>query len=256
MSVTTRYSNRMTKPDKLYRRVCDAVMQRLNDGEFAVGARLPTERELAETYKVSRPTVREAMVALEMLGIVDMRKGSGIYVVGHEPNENVAAHLDVGAFELMEARRVYEVETAGLAATRIDKADLGELEALIVLMEQEDELSGELADRNFHLVIARATGNSAMVAVTTELWELRARCDLARTIMERARGTGLAPRIAEHRVILEALKAGSAQGARQAMQAHLDAVIEHLLDRTENDVIEAARSRTAGLRKRMFGGAR
>lgn len=245
----------MKKSDKLYRRVCDGVLQRLAAGEFDVGARLPAERELAETYAVSRATVREAMVALEMLGIVDMRKGSGIYVVGRARSEEESDRLDIGAFELMEARRLYEVETAAVAASRIGAEDLAQLDALIGTMQDEDEARGEQADRDFHLLIAEATGNSAMVAIIAELWSMRERCDLARTILQRARGSGLAPRVREHRVIVDALRAGDPHAAREAMRTHLDAVIEHLLASTESEVIEAARVRTAGLRHRMFGAA-
>lgn len=243
----------MKKADKLYRQVCDGIMQRLTAGEFPVGSKLPTERELSEAFEVSRPTVREAMVALEMLGIVDMRKGSGIYVVGPASVDNRAETLDIGAFELMEARRAYEVETAALAAERITEDHFELLEQLLEQMQSKDELAGEDADREFHLTIARATGNGAMVSIVGELWVMRERCDLARTILERARGSGLAPRIAEHRLIVEALRSRDPTAAREAMRAHLNAVIEHLLARTESQFIERARIRTADLRGRLFG---
>ncbi|WP_342659225.1 FadR family transcriptional regulator (plasmid) [Sphingomonas sp. NY01] len=245
----------MQKSDKLYRRVCDGVLDQLAAGEFDIGARLPTERELAETYQVSRTTVREAMVALEMLGIVDMRKGSGIYVVSRSRAADEANALDIGAFELMEARRIYEVETVGLAALRIGDDDLGRLEVLLATMRDADERAGEQADRDFHITIAQATGNSAMVGIIAELWLMRDRSDLARNIHKRARGTGLEPRVHEHQAILDALRQRDPQAAREAMRLHLDQVIEHLLARTELQVIEEARLRTADLRERIFGSA-
>lgn len=248
------YRSIMEKSDKLYRRVTDAILQRLAQGEFPVGSRLPTERELAETYTISRTTVREAMVALEMMGVVEMRKGSGIYVASlRMPGEGAEA-LDVGAFELLEARRSVEAEVAALAALRIDDARLDELEALVATMADADAdiAASEQADRDFHLAIAGATGNGAFLALVTDLWAMRDRCDLARTIHQRARGGGEMLRVAEHRAIVAALRARDAEAARLAMRQHLDAVLEHLLARTESEEIEAVRQRNAHLRERIF----
>jgi len=244
----------MEKSDKLYRRVTDGILQRLAQGEFPIGSRLPTERELAETYTISRTTVREAMVALEMMGVVEMRKGSGIYVASLRMPGEGAETLDVGAFELLEARRSVEAEVAALAALRIDDERLDELDALVATMADADAdiAASERADRDFHLAIAGATGNGAFLAVVTDLWAMRDRCDLARTIHQRARGGGEMLRVAEHRAIVAALRARDAEAARLAMRQHLDAVLEHLLARTESEEIEAVRQRNANLRERIF----
>ncbi len=243
---------------KLYRRVSDGVLRQLAAGDFAVGSRLPSERELAEANAVSRATVREAMVALEMMGVVEMRKGSGIYVVGLGTPDTgetpeTGETLDVGAFELLEARRSFEAEAAALAAQRIDDEVLDELEALIETMTDPDVAVSEPADRDFHIVIAAATGNSAMQAVVTDLWAMRERCTLARTIHQRARGGGEGVRVVEHRAILDALRAHDPDAARTAMRAHLDGVIDHLLAMTENEELEAVRQRNADLRHRILG---
>jgi GntR family transcriptional repressor for pyruvate dehydrogenase complex len=242
----------MDRQDKLYRRVIDGVLSRLAAEEFSVGSRLPTERELAETYAISRATVREAMVALEMMGVVEMRKGSGIYVASLRMPGEQAETLDVGAFELLEARRSIEAEVAALAALRIDEDRLAELDALLVAMADADVAVSERADRDFHLVVAGATGNSAMIAVVTDLWAMRDRCDLARTIHQRARGGGEQSRLEEHRGIVSALRSRDADMARAAMRQHLDAVIEHLLAKTESEEIAAVRLRNASLRDRIF----
>ena len=246
----------MPPSDKLYRRITDGILQRLANGDFDVGSRLPTEREIAEHYAVSRTTVREAMVALEMMGIVEMRKGSGIYVAAlHLPGQQPET-LDIGAFELLEARRSIEAEVTALAALRIDEADLDRLETLLVTMTDPDIEISEGADRDFHFVIAAATGNSAMVAVIADLWAMRDRCDLARTIHERARGGGELMRVEEHRAILHALRSHDPEEARAEMRRHLDAVIEHLLAKTENEEVAAVRLRNAHLRKRIFAHGR
>ena len=254
--VGTRNVGIMAQSDKLYRRITDGILQRLAAGEFEIGRRLPTEREIAEHYAVSRTTVREAMVALEMMGVVEMRKGSGIYVAALRLPGQEAETLDIGAFELLEARRSIEAEVTALAALRIGATDLTRLEALLVTMTDPDVAVSERADRDFHFVIAAATGNSAMIAVVADLWAMRDRCDLARTIHERARGGGELLRVEEHRAILDALRSHDADMARAGMRRHLDAVIEHLLAKTENEEVAAVRLRSAHLRQRIFAGHR
>src|ERR1700735_3182305 len=104
---------------KLYRQVADSIMASIKSGDFKPGARLPSERDLAASFKVSRPTIREAMIALEIRGLVESRHGSGIYVTDHPPAQIGADDLDIGAFELTEARRLFEGEAAALAATTL-----------------------------------------------------------------------------------------------------------------------------------------
>jgi GntR family transcriptional repressor for pyruvate dehydrogenase complex len=201
--------------DKLYRRLADAIAAEIEAGKHRLGERLPTERELADQFGVSRPTLREALIALEMLGMIETRHGTGIYVTRTSlPHAAQAFDFEIGAFELIEARRLFEGEAAALAATSIEPAEIEELERLLVAMEDADELRGETADREFHLVIARATGNGAIIATVENLWELRNRSALARNILGRARGAGLQPRIVEHRRVLEALKRHDPAAAR------------------------------------------
>jgi DNA-binding FadR family transcriptional regulator len=238
--------------DKLYRRLADAIAGEIAAGKYRLGERLPTERELAEKYGVSRPTLREALIALEMLGLIEARHGMGIYVTRTTlPLTAQAFDFEIGAFELIEARRLFEGEAAALAATSIEAAEIAELERLLVAMEDADELKGESADREFHLVIAKATGNGAIIATVENLWELRNRSALARNILSRARGGGLEPRIVEHRRVLEALKARDPAAARQAMRDHLERVIEHLLHATETEAMERAQQESHARRSKM-----
>jgi GntR family transcriptional repressor for pyruvate dehydrogenase complex len=224
---------------KLYRMIADSIAAEIESGKFKLGERLPTERELAEQYGVSRPTLREALIALEMLGMIEARHGLGIYVTRTQlPPTASTFDFEIGAFELIEARRLFEGEACALAAATIDDAQIAELERLMGLMADEDELRGEQADKAFHLTIARATGNGAVIATVENLWELRNRSPLARAILTRARGAGLAPRIEEHGRVLEALRAHDPAAARQAMRDHLERVIEHLLQTTETETAE------------------
>jgi len=235
---------------KLYRKIADTVAGAIETGQYQLGDRLPTERELAEQFGVSRPTLREAMIALEMLGMIEARHGLGIYVTGTVRPVAPAAEIDfeIGAFELIEARRLFEGEAAALAATAIDDAQIAELEALLERMTVEEEIRGEDADRDFHMVIARATGNGAIIATIENLWDWRNRSPLARNILTRARGLGLEPRIAEHRRVVDALKARDPAAARQAMRDHLERVIEHLLAATETEAVQKAQQETSARR--------
>src|SRR5258708_26525109 len=91
---------------KLYRQVADAIRASIQSGDYKPGSRLPSERDLAASFKVSRPPIREAMIALEIHGLVEARQGSGIYVTDPPPAQIGADDLDIGAFELTEARRL------------------------------------------------------------------------------------------------------------------------------------------------------
>ena len=239
-------SSASLQPDgrKLYQQVATAVAEAIQRGDFAPGQRIPSERELADEYKVSRPTIREAMIALEVIGIVRSRHGSGIFVVDNPPLDAPTIGLDIGAFELTEARRLFEAEAAALAAVSISDEEIATLEALIGDMERENlaNISGEHADREFHLTIARATRNSAVVDVVESLWDARYRSPLCAHMLERARSVGVQPRIDEHQFILAALRNRDPKAARKAMRDHLARVIDGLLQATETDALERARN--------------
>ncbi len=242
----------MAAAGKLYRRLADSIAADIEAGKYKVGERLPTERELAEAFGVSRPTLREGLIALEMLGMIEARHGLGIYVTRAQMPVTAATYdFEIGAFELIEARRLFEGEAAALAAATIDDDALAELDRLLALMADEDELKGEDADKEFHMVIARATGNGAIVATVENLWELRNRSPLARNILTRARGAGLEPRIEEHRRVFDALKAHDPAEARQAMRDHLERVIEHLLHATETEAMEKAQQESDARRSQV-----
>lgn len=238
----------MTNPTdtrKLYQQVAATIMSSIVSGKYKPGDRLPSERDLAVAFKVSRPTIREAMIALEIRGLAESRHGSGIYVTDQPPTQGVSGDLDIGAFELTEARRLFEGEAAALAATTITEDELNEMEAILQDMINENELKqhGELADRRFHVAIARATRNTAITTVVENLWDMRYKSPLCVYMLERARRVGLQPRIGEHRTILAALRKHDPKAARKAMRDHLAQVIDGLLAATETDAIEGVRTK-------------
>lgn len=238
--------------DRLYQNLARKLFTELASGKFAVGDRLPAERDLAEAHAVSRPTVREAIIALEVQGYVDVRVGSGAYVK-KLPGASDAPLFNVTAFELTEARLLIEGEAAALAATNLTDAELDELDALVIQMADESGGFGAQldADKAFHLLIARGTRNAAMVHAVEELWRMRAASPEADLLHSKARDAKVSPVGDEHAAIVAALRTREAARARAAMRAHLAAVLDHLLFATEEQAIEEARRAMASQRARF-----
>jgi GntR family transcriptional regulator, hexuronate regulon transcriptional repressor len=238
---------------RLYKRVADDLRAAILSGRYPAGRRLPAERELAEMFNVSRPTVREAIIALELQHLVEVRVGAGVFVLEASTAERGnGPELTIGPFELMEARKIIESETAALAATLIDDEQLDRLDKIIDRMEEENrlEIQGENADRQFHLGIAEATGNSALVAVIDDLWRRRETSPMVVNTMEKARSKGVKPVADDHRRILAALRKHNPAAARAAMQEHLTRVIDTLLKATESEAIERVQTEIAQRRER------
>jgi DNA-binding FadR family transcriptional regulator len=246
-----------TESGRLYERVAQDLAVKIAAGHYEVGRRLPSERDLALAYAVSRPTIREAIIALELDGLVEVRLGSGVYVMARSPRDGQAGEMDVGPFELLEARRSIEGESAALAAALITDAELDELEGLVAEMQAEnthDVVMSEDADRRFHMLIATATQNSAMVAAVQMLWDARARSPQTKLLSAKAHAAGVTPSIDEHAGILDALRRRSPDDARQAMRDHLTRVLTSLLAATEVHELEQARARIAAERRRYGAG--
>ena len=238
---------------KLYQRIADSIAARIAAGIYAPGSRLPAERDLADQFEVSRPTVREAMIALEIRGMVGARKGSGIYVSTTPTEQATAApELDVGAFELIEARTLFEGEAAALAAAAIDAAQLTNLRALLVEMQRAGDSDAAFEiDKRFHLTVAAATGNSLIASVIEKLWAVREQSPLCAHMFARARRKGVTPRVNEHELIVDALAAHDPQRARDSMRAHLRRVTDDLLEATKLELIEKAEADFAAQRQRV-----
>ncbi|MCE7796325.1 FadR family transcriptional regulator [Sphingobium sufflavum] len=241
---------------RLYRQLAQKLIDQLTSGQYAVGDRLPPERDLALEYNVSRPTLREAIIALEVQGFVEVRVGSGAYVT-RIPGSADQPGFHVTAFELTEARLAIEGEAAALAAVHISSEELDALDALVQRIEQENRrpdtrtTSEPDADRAFHLAIADATRNSAISSTIEQLWRMRASSPDTALLLEKARAAKVKPVVAEHRAIAQALRSRDPQAARAAMRAHLAAVLDHLLFATEEVAVEQAR-RTARTTRERF----
>ncbi len=241
-----------TKTNRLYQKVANRLASDIRAGRFVTGQRLPAERDLAQRFEVSRPTVREAIIALEIIGLVEVRQGSGVYVRSDGGDEERLSGLDIGPFELIEARTLIEGEIAALAAELITDAQLEQLEAVIEDMKAENrtDVSGELADREFHLTIARATNNSAIVSVLEHLWDFRYHSELCVRLMNQVRASGVKPLVDEHQAIVDALRTRDPAEAKAVMRAHLLNTTDNLLAATEVDAIQRAREEVERHRRR------
>ncbi|HEY1934765.1 MAG TPA: FadR/GntR family transcriptional regulator [Acetobacteraceae bacterium] len=224
---------RSSGPRRLYQDIARRIEIMLRDGGYAPGDRLPPERELAQRLGVSRPSTREAVIALEVAGIVEVRTSSGIYVRIAGPTSDIRLrHLlsgdpGPGPYEALEMRRLLEGEAAYRAATRLTENDSAALrEALAAMRDDGGPVAdrGNPADQAFHEQIAAASGNSVLAMMVRELWNARA-LPLWRRWIERTRTADMhLERVREHKQILECLNAGDGDGAREAMHAHIDAV--------------------------------
>jgi DNA-binding FadR family transcriptional regulator len=212
---------------RLYRQIAEQLSSLIASGEFAPGARLPSERELAVQLGVSRPSVREALIALEVEGKVEVRVGAGIFVASSRPvavaNRGAEGQ---GPFELLRARWLLEGEIAMEAARTAKPEELDAVRETVADMQrrQRSGRNADEADRNFHLAIARATHNSALVLVVRDLWD-QGRGAIWKRMEHHFQTPDLVAAVLhDHRAILEALEAGDARGARTSMRRHLENV--------------------------------
>ena len=240
---------------RLYHSVAEQIMQLIRDGAYPPGTRLPGERELAERFNVSRVTVREAEIALQAQGFINIKTGSGVYV--RDPAEKSGPGLPtVTAFELTEARLLFESEAAALAAKHINDETLERLSELVEAMSQDDPQFSEAsqeADREFHLTIAKASGNAVVQYVVESLWKIRTEVPEVREVhaaicaVEEA-----ANRHTEHADVVKALRDRDPSAARRSMQSHFRGLLGSMIDVTEEQALEKLKKKTSESRQRYL----
>ncbi|GAB3465984.1 FadR/GntR family transcriptional regulator [Massilia terrae] len=212
---------------RLYRIVADRIQALIREQQIKQGERLPSERDLAAQLSVSRASLREALIALELGGVIEVRGGSGVYVGASPQPEANLPEAGPGPFEVLSARRLIEAEICAIAA-RV--ATDGAIDAILSSVEEMERHTDnhshshdEEADRNFHLAIARSTGNSALVGVMDYLW--RQRGSLWTKLQDHFQTEELRrDTLSDHRRIFAAIAAHDPANARRAMRAHLERV--------------------------------
>lgn len=239
---------------RLYNTVARSILESIESGAYPAGSRLPAERNLAEQFKVSRVTIRQALIALQARGKVEIKTGSGAYVLDSaEPGrENFP---QINAFEVTEARSLFESEVAALAALNISDETLDQLGAYIEQMasdDPDDEEAAEEADRNFHLTIASASGNSAARHIVESLWRMRNELPKVKEVYESVCLEDTSQRGDEHMDIYLALRNRDPAAARVAMRRHFNRLLESMLDITEEQAVEKIRKEASASRHRFL----
>lgn len=238
---------------RLYHRVANQILELIDSGVFPPGSRLPGERDLAEKFGVSRVSIREAEIALQAQGRLQIKVGSGAYVLdgGGRPGE---ALPKVGPFELTEARALFEAEAAALAAPIISDEALKELEKYLDIMsgKREDVMDGDQADQEFHRAIARATNNPAIIYTVESLWKMRTEASKEQSIYQSVCDSDESDREREHREIFDALKARDSAAARMAMREHFTRMIKALLVASEQKAYQEVKRKASESRSRFL----
>ncbi len=222
----------VVEPQRLYRQIAEQLRALMAGGEFEAGARLPAERDLAKQLGVSRPSVREALIALEVEGWVEVRTGSGVYVQDRSVRDRLAKQAQAtqpalnewGPLELIRARRMVEGETAAMAAVQAKRKDVSAMKEAIESM-QADADKGVMpldGDRAFHTAIVQACDNAVLIETVQGFWDSRRGPLFERLGNHFETLTSWQSAIAEHQAVLAAIKTHDAGAARSAMHAHMD----------------------------------
>jgi GntR family transcriptional regulator, transcriptional repressor for pyruvate dehydrogenase complex len=235
ISPGTLVNDKPADPRRLYLQIAEKLRDLIAQPDFAPNGRLPSERTLAATLAVSRPSVREALVALELEGLVEIRMGSGVYVCAtpQPRTETPLSHAELGdsLLDIVGARCVIEGSIAASVAPFCKAKDLKHLRELYNEMQREVK-AGRIpvaADRAFHLAIAQMTGNEVLVRTVSSLFDARQSplSEKLRGHFENETTWGAVPD--EHRVILEALEAHDPIQAQASMQRHLKMSLERVI---------------------------
>lgn len=224
--IEDQYPFQSLRSSKYSEQISRQLLQRIVDGHFKPGERLPPERDLASIFNVSRVVVRESIGSLEARGIVDVRQGRGTTVNPVDEWNTLDSqvllllHGDEVFGQLMETRQIIEPDMAALAAQRIHDDELESLRLASKLPEDDSVEEHVERDMNFHLMIARATHNPVLLMVLSSTSELlregRRRIFNVPGELARAREW--------HQAIYEAIASRDADAAREAMAGHMEQV--------------------------------
>lgn len=213
------------EPKRLYRQIAEQLRDLMEAGEFAIGQRLPAERDLAVQLAVSRPSVREALIALEVEGWVEVRSGSGVYVLRNKAPIAKAetAYDEWGPLELIMARGLIEGEAAAMAATHASKEQIVTMADALAHMKAAVALGQDplVGDERFHHAVAQACGNEVLRDTVTRYWQARRSPLYLRLADYFERPASWRAVLSEHNAVLNAIKNRNPSAAREAMQSHM-----------------------------------
>ena len=231
-AVTGRQARRIEpiKKTRVAEEIADRIRRLLLDGTFQSGRPLPSERDLAERFGVSRGSIRDALRMLETIGLLETRHGQGTYPRELDVARLVAPLASVITYrhdlqnELMDVRRMFEPAVARVAALRVTAADLDDLQRILETQRRKRKTgqSAILEDTAFHAVLARATRNRVVVSIMETLNDLLVE---SRKLTLKQKGRPERS-IKGHEAVIAALRAGDADRAAGAMRAHIDEIAD------------------------------
>lgn len=210
--------------------ILDQIKALIIKGQLTTGDRLLTEHELAERFQVSRTSVREALAALSLTGILEIRQGGGIFVKTSPSNAVIEPLsfillLEKGKLQnILEVRKALEVEAVGLAAVRRDQEDLAFLKELIQQMEEDlpEARRSEALDLKFHLALAKASKNPLLDRLMNTVQEIMGQTLQVTRALWLSATEGTTRRLfEEHRSIYEMIREQNAEKARELTYEHL-----------------------------------
>jgi Transcriptional regulators len=219
---------------KVYEQLVEQIQGMIIDGTLKKGDRLPTERDLAAQLNISRTSVREALRALEVIGLVESRQGDGNFIRQNfegslfQPLSTMFMLEESKPKDILDLRRIIEVETAGLAAVNIDQNKLDYIKLLVDHMSNtNDEDVNVNLDSEFHYTIARASGNFLFINILNVI------SNLMENFIKDARGMILSNKEnskelnKQHEDIYLALETHDLKAAQEAMRRHFELIDKH-----------------------------
>jgi DNA-binding FadR family transcriptional regulator len=239
----------MKSEKRLYMKAVGSIQELIASGEYRPGSRLPPERELAEQFGMSRPTIREAIIALEAKGLVSVKTGSGVYIL-EQDERSTGFGYTVSAFELVEARVIIEGEAAALAAEMITSEELEQMREAVEQMATEPG-SSSVADQRFHLILSGATKNRVFSSMIKQLWDAQENLEHIHQAHQSVCMNDHQRRIDEHQAIYDALVQRDANAARYAMRKHFSRMLTALHETSEERAVRAVRQQASEMRERF-----
>ena len=217
--------------NRVYHNIFEELQQRIRQGDWLPGDRIPSITQLAKELRVGAGTIREALRSLQSIGMIKIEHGSGVYVTGARPSTGLSSHFqNVGdglLLSLAETRRILEPELASLAAERGTDEELMEIEGLVSKMEDEQKQGNDFAELDvlFHRQIAKAARNPILYQTMEGVSDL---------FLESRRAILLDPNavlraLRYHALIAEALRLRNASQARLLMQGHMNSMLDEVL---------------------------
>ncbi|ATA24988.1 GntR family transcriptional regulator [Brenneria goodwinii] len=225
---------------RLYQQIGGNIRAEILNGKYQIGDRLSPERDIADAYGVSRSVVREALIMLELEKLIEVRKGSGVYVIQipEGPEKGEAADSGYGPFELLQARQLLESEVAAFAAMQATKSDIIKMRQAIEqeTLSLENGSVDESADEQFHCLLAQSTQNSVLANMVYEVWQARKRSPMWQGIHSHTDDFSYQRQwLDDHQKILRAVSRRDSKMARQEMWLHLENVKNKLLEISNMD---------------------